>query len=727
MCRAALRWRRLARPDSPARPTVTNAWTRPAAAAVILLSAVAGGAWWWERARTAAGRERGLDVLLVTVDTLRADALGVYGQQRATTPVLDRLARAGVRFDAAHAHNVTTLASHANILSGRLPFEHGVRDNAGFRFPAATETLATLLKARGYRTGAFVSAFPLDARFGLARGFDVYDDRRTDPTRTLLVASRAGTATVARARAFLATPSEAPTFCWVHVYEPHFPYAPSPASAARFPDAPYLGEVADTDALLAPLLEPLLAAGRSGHTLVVLTSDHGESLGEHGEATHGIFAYEATLRVPLVLFQPRIFRPRTVGAPARHVDILPTVLDALALPASPGLAGRSLVPVATGTLEATPVTTYFEALSGTLNRGWAPLTGVIRDGVKLVDLPLPELYDLRRDPREVRDLAGRDPKQLDRLRAVLAPLRGADPGAAARPVDAATREGLRALGYLSGTPGRPRRYTAADDPKRLIAQDALLQDIVGRSLVGDVAGARALASDLVARHPDLTVARFHLAQLEREAGDLEAAAATLRSVVAASPQDQTAAALLGATLTQAGRGAEAARLLEPYARAADPDAEILTTLALALAREGRAAEAAAAADRAVAVRPGDAAARVVAGTVRLSAGDREGARAAFAAAIETDPDAARAHAALALMDAEDGRMEAAARRFSTAGAIDPREWRSVLAAASLLASRQREADARACLELFVAEAPAPAYDRDRAAARAWLDSGPEHR
>ena len=138
MRRAALRWRRLARPDSPTRPTATNAWTRPAAAAVILLSAAAGSAWWWERARTAAGRERGLDVLLVTVDTLRADALGVYGQQRATTPVLDRLARAGVRFDAAHAHNVTTLASHANILSGRLPFEHGVRDNAGFRFPAAT-------------------------------------------------------------------------------------------------------------------------------------------------------------------------------------------------------------------------------------------------------------------------------------------------------------------------------------------------------------------------------------------------------------------------------------------------------------------------------------------------------------------------------------------------------------------------------------------------------------
>ena len=699
-----------------------SAWTRPAAAIVVVLSALAGGVWWWERARPMGGRERGLDVLLVTVDTLRADALGAYGQPRPTTPRLDRLARAGVRFDAAHAHNVMTLASHANILSGRLPFQHGVRDNAGFRFPAATETLATLLKARGYRTGAFVSAFPLDARFGLARGFDVYDDRRPGPERALLVASRAGAATVERARAFVAASSDVPTFCWVHLYEPHFPYTPSPESAARFPEAPYLGEVADVDALLAPLLEPLLAAGRSGRTLVVLTSDHGESLGEHGEATHGIFAYEATLRVPLLLFQPRIFRPRTVAAAARHVDLVPTVLDALALPLPSGLAGRSLVPVATGALEAAPVTTYFEALSGSLNRGWAPLFGVIRDGVKLVDLPVPEVYDLRRDPREQRDLAGRDGGQLERLRAALSPLRAADAGAGARPVDTATREGLRALGYLSGAPPRPRAYTVADDPKRLIAQDALLQDVVGRSLAGDLAGARALARDLVARHPRLTVARFHLAQLEREAGDLEAAAGTLRAALSADPEDRSAAALLGATLTQAGRGGEAARLLEPYAGAAEPDPEILTTYALALAREGRAAEAAAAAERAVATRPDDVSVLVAAGTVRLTAGDRAGARAAFDAAIAADPDAARAHGALALMDAEDGRLEEAARRWSTAGALDPREWRGVLAAASLLASRRREADARACLELFVAQAPAP-YDRERAEARAWLASG----
>ncbi|MET0551389.1 MAG: sulfatase-like hydrolase/transferase, partial [Vicinamibacteria bacterium] len=506
------------------------------------------------------------------------------------------------------------------------------------------------------------------------------------------------------------------------------PYAPSAASAARFPDAPYLGEVADTDALLAPLLEPLVAAGRSGRTLVVLTSDHGESLGEHGEATHGIFAYEATLRVPLVLFQPRIFGPRTVSAAARHVDVLPTVLDALALPVPAGLAGRSLVPVATGALEAASVTTYFEALSGSLNRGWAPLFGVVRDGVKLVELPAPEVYDLRRDPRELRDLAPRDRKQLDRLRAALAPFRGADAGAAARPADAATREGLRALGYLAGgAPAAARADTLANDPKRLIAQDALLQDVVGRSLAGDVAGARALARDLVARHPGLTVARFHLAQLEREAGDLEAAASTLRAVLSANPQDRTAAALLGATLAQAGRAGEAVHLLEPYTRAAEPDPEILTTYALALARDGRAAEAAAAAGRAVAIRPDDVSARVAEGTVRLTAGDRAGARASFDAAIAADADAARAHGALALMDAEDGLLAEAARRFATAGALDPREWRGVLAAASLLAARGREADARACLELFVAQAPAPAYDRERARARALLASGPPRR
>src|SRR5438477_837436 len=207
-------------------------------------------------------RERGLDVLLVTIDTLRADALGCYGNTGVETPWIDRLAGEGARFEQAHAQNVVTLPSHANILSGQYPLRHGVRDNSGFRFPAETATLATMLKAAGYATGAFVSAFPLDSRFGLDRGFDVYDDRLGDPeARTaFLMLERPGTRTVEAAQRWRAA-QKGPTFTWVHLYEPHFPYAPPEPFASRYARSPYHGEVAYADSLLAPLLRPLLGAG----------------------------------------------------------------------------------------------------------------------------------------------------------------------------------------------------------------------------------------------------------------------------------------------------------------------------------------------------------------------------------------------------------------------------------------------------------------------------------
>src|SRR5436309_3318282 len=349
-------------------------------------------------------REAGLDVVLVTIDTLRADALGASGNPAAATPWMDRLAREGVRFERAYAHNVVTLPSHANILSGRYPLEHGVRDNAGFRFPRGVDTLATLLKARGYRTGAFVSAFPLASQFGLAAGFDVYDDRflSGDDGLGRRQEERPGARTVAAAREWLAGAGGAPSFLWVHLYEPHFPYRPPGALASRFAADPYAGEVAAADEALEPLPGPLLARGTEGRTLVILTGDHGESRGEHGEKTHGIFAYDATLHVPLLLYCPRLLRPGRVAEPVRHVDLLPTVVDALGLGVPDGLPGRSLLAAAVGR-EKPSAPVYFEALSGMMNRRWAPLYGVVRGRLKYIDLPIPELYDLLDDPREERN------------------------------------------------------------------------------------------------------------------------------------------------------------------------------------------------------------------------------------------------------------------------------------------------------------------------------------
>src|SRR5215208_682858 len=313
----------------------------PAALALLVLTAagcqgpdISPGA----SAPSAPSRE-GADVVLVTIDTLRADAVGFAGNARVATPTLDRLAAAGRVFDDAHAHNVVTLPSHANILTGLYPYQHGVRDNSGFALRPEVPTLASLLRKAGYSTGAFVAAYPLDAKFGLNQGFDVYDDtfpRGSNPDR-FVVAERRGDQGVAAARAWWDGQKGKRRLLWVHLYDPHAAYDPPEPFASRYRDNPYLGEVAATDSFLSPLLLPFLE-GKEPPALVVVTADHGESLGEHGELTHGLFAYEATLKVPLVLWGAGI-SPGRDGRPARHVDVVPTLLEALGLKVTPPAGG----------------------------------------------------------------------------------------------------------------------------------------------------------------------------------------------------------------------------------------------------------------------------------------------------------------------------------------------------------------------------------------------------
>ncbi len=671
--------------------------------------------------KEAAPADPALNVLLVTIDTLRADAVGAYGRSGAT-PWIDRLAAAGVRFDEARAHNVVTLPSHANILSGRLPPDHGVRDNAGFRFPAAPDTMATLLKARGYRTGAFVSAFPLESRFGLGRGFDVYDDRFADaaPRPAFAVQERVGTETVRIARQWIDAGADGRWFCWVHLYEPHFPYEAGPSHAQRFRDA-YTAEVAAADAALAPLLAPILDAGEAGRTLVVLTADHGEALGDHGEATHGVFAYEAVLKVPLVIYQPRLFKPAVVATAAGHVDLLPTVLDALSMPIPQGLAGRSLLAAMAGTPEDEPRATYFEALSPSLNRRWAPLYGVLRDRTKYIEVPIPELYDLAADSAEANNLARAQPQRVTEMRQLLGQFRRSDVGPQARAENAETRARLRSLGYAaSAAQGRPARYTEKDDPKNLIATDAQLHEVAAKYFEGDVAGALARCRELVRRRPDTPLWLLHLALLERESGNLGAGIDALRTVVGLSPDDSEALSLLGAYLTEAGRAKEAAELLEPHARRADASLEVLTTRALALARLGRTDEALATLAVARERDPSNAMTVVEIGTVHLMAGGRDRAAKAFEEALVLNPGTARAHSSLGVLSVEDGRASEAIAHWKAATALDPREHEKILRVGIALARAGRTAEARACLQFFVDAAPSSRYRRDIERARIWL-------
>ncbi|PYQ25870.1 MAG: hypothetical protein DMF81_01145 [Acidobacteria bacterium] len=704
-------------------PLAALAMTKRSVLAGLGVGLVAVGAWtaWSRRVPSEVRREAGLSVLLITVDTLRADALGAYGNASAPTPWMDRLAAGGVRFTRAHAHNVVTLPSHSNILSGRPPFSHGVRDNAGFRFPRGTDTLATILGRHGYRTAAFVSAFTLDSRFGLDAGFDVYDDGFAEGDRApaFVLPERPGAQTVAAARAWLAAGGPAPYFGWVHIYDPHAPYRPPEPFASRFPADAYLGEVAAADAAVGALVGDLLAEGRSGRTLVVLTGDHGESLGEHGEKTHGIFAYEATLHIPLLLFAPRLLAPRVVEDEVGHVDLVPTVLDALDLPPAPGLPGRSLLPLATGRSSGAAAT-YFEALSGQTTRGWAPLHGVALGGWKYVDLPLPELYDLGADPREERNLAASRPAELERLRASLSTFRRQDRGPTRSGEDPDVRERLRALGYVSGAAPIGKRYTEEDDPKRLIDLDASIETVIARHRAGDIRGALALCEEVVARRPDMPAALLQLALLRRKAGQPGAAVEALRRAVAISPEDEGTAALLGSYLNEAGQAAETVRRLEAYAARKDAGLDTLAARGAALAQLGRTREALASFDRAVALDPSRAFTLVQRATVRLTAGDDGGARADLEAALSLDEGLALAHHTLGLLAARQGDDAEAERRFRRALALDPGDYDAMLNLGSLLARRGRRPEARPYLERFVEGAPSAVYARQIARVRAWL-------
>ncbi len=497
-----------------------------------------------------------------------------------------------------------------------------------------------------------------------------------------------------------------PYFCWVHLFEPHYPYSQT-----------YADDVASVDAALAPLLDPILAAGDRSPTLVVLTSDHGESLGEHGEATHGIFAYESTLKIPLILYHPRLWKPGVVAEGGRHIDILPTVLGALSVPAPDGLPGTRL-PVQSA--ESAKSVTYFEALSGSLNRGWAPVYGIVRDRLKYIDLPIPELYDLREDPAEENNLALGRPDVVKEMHALLGTFQATAPPRRSA-VAADTRARLRSLGYVAaGASTTKTRYTEADDPKNLIALDEALNDVTALYQAGDLERAAARCRDLVRRRPGMAISRIYLAQIERERGNLRAAINALRPAAALNPDDVETMSLLGASLTEAGRAREAVEILEPLARMETPDLQVMTAYGLALARVGRTADALAALDRARALDPSSARLLVETGTVRMIANDRAGARKDFEAALARNPELARAHSSLGVLAADERNLPQAIEHWGRAVKLDPREYRTVLGVGAALARAGRTVEARAYFDFLASSSPPPEYAREIDSARAQV-------
>jgi arylsulfatase A-like enzyme/Tfp pilus assembly protein PilF len=629
----------------------------------------------------ASGALRGANVLLVTIDTLRADYVGAYGSARGATPALDRFAAEGLRFDTVYAHVPLTLPSHTTIMTGVYPFTNGVRDNGSFRFDGARPTLASALKHAGYDTAAFVGAFPVDARFGLNAGFDVYDDNYGSRPAggELSVLERPAEQVLAPAYDWIARRSSNPEsripnpWCvWVHLYDPHDPYDPPEPYRTRYASEPYAGEVAYADAALGKFLDRLRSSGALAHTLVVITSDHGESLGEHGERTHGLFAYNATLRVPIIVWAPPVVRPGVVSSPARLVDIMPTILDLVGVDAGAAFDGRSVRPVADGEGAASDPGSYFEALNANLARNWAPLTGLVQSGVKLIDLPVPELYDLRADPGEQQNLYARRADLAKPLERQLDTLTANASKPAAAPVDRETAQRLQSLGYIVAPAPKPARaFTARDDPKNLIGLQNRLDTALDALKRGDAGAAERELRSVVDERADFTVASERLAFVYHETGQLPRAIATLEAAARTSPGDAELLATLGEYLQQANQLDRSVAVLEAAVRLNAAATDAHEKLGVSYTRLRRFADAEREFRAVLAVDPSSPTTYNNLGSLYLTANRNSDAIQALTRAVALDPRLANAHNGLGVAYARTGDVRRAVDEWQEALRLRP--------------------------------------------------------
>ncbi len=517
---------------------------------VLLLASVVvlGVAW---RFRLAASPISG-PIVLISIDTLRADHLPAYGYRAVRTPAIDALAADAIVFENAYAHSPQTLPSHVSILSGRLPFEHGVRDNVGFTVKPDEVMLPLTLREAGFATGGFVSAYVLREETGVARGFDRFDARL--PASSPEIASgelqRDGESTLAAASQWLDGLPATRFFLFFHIYEPHSPYTPP----ARFSgEAPYDGEIGHADEIIGSLVAYLKKRGMYNDALVVLLSDHGEGLGDHGEQEHGLFLYRETIRVPLMIKLPgQAGSGRRVAAPVQHIDIVPTILDLLKLPARPQLRGRSLRPLFSGgTLSDQGL--YAEALYSRYHFGWSELYALTDALYGFIRAPRDELYDLQRDPGERHNLASERGSTRLAMRNALERLTAGKAIDAPGEVSDEARARLRSLGYVGTAPSTSSAPADAPDPKDKVQVLERYRAAIALVHQGQFEGALSTFRAIVTENPLMADVWSEIGGLELRLGRTEAAVGAYRRLVEVAPHDPAALINVADTLLLLGR------------------------------------------------------------------------------------------------------------------------------------------------------------------------------
>ncbi len=719
-----------ARPPVSTGGQAASGTLRPLTVVIAVLALAAAGYWWFALREVShpaipvsPGSGRGLNVLLITLDTVRADRIGCYGCGEVRTPAIDALAASGVRFADAVCTAPMTLPSHATLLTGLYPTHHRVRDNGTFRLAEEHQTLTETLKEAGYATAAFIGAFVLDRRYGLNQGFDLYEDemgasrrfsglRAGPPQRPGNVVTDAALDWLAKHHAKAA---RRPFFAWVHLFDAHTPYTPPEPYATTYSEKPYLGEIAFADEQVGRLVGALKTRSLLERTLIVVVGDHGEGLGEHYEDTHSRLIYESTMAVPMIwhcpaiLGEPRVVSDRVVST----VDVTPTVLDLLGVEAGGSVDGISLL--RGDQREKRGV--YIETLAPQLNHGWSPLFGVRRHTDKYIEAPTPEYYDLLSDPNELRNLFGaRDAKSRERkLKKILAGMRaGFDAASDVAPArvtpDADALQKLAALGYVTSVtvPSaasnldpkvmirlyRKHQYASAlQNEGRYREAAAQYREILEQTPEDGTAwaclslalGEQNLLDEAIEASLKVIELRpeartwIYLARLQMLKGDEEACEMSLGQAVRIDPTDGEIALIRGERALRQKRYAQALPYFE-QARQVDPSRQSVNSYALT-------------------------------GKVLAALGDVDAAREAYRQALYCDPGDARVLDELADLEERDDNAEAALPHRRALCEVYPDRIKYANELAQCYMNLGRAEEAIAALREFAGRRP-----KDRAAA-----------
>jgi arylsulfatase A-like enzyme/Flp pilus assembly protein TadD len=624
-------------------------------------------------------RLRPLNVVVVTIDTLRPDHLHCYGYPKIETPNLDGIAHSGVLFENAVTQTPLTPPSHASIFTGLNPPSHHVRNTGGFVLPSSSVTLATILQQQGWDTGAFVSSAVLKKFFGFNQGFAVYDDQMPKPGKGheyIEDAERHAGDTVDRALHWLEAQSGKPFFLWVHVYDPHAPYQPPSPYKEQYKDRPYDGEIAYADHELGRLFDAVRKKSPD-NTLIAILSDHGESLGEHGEYSHGVFLYDATLRIAFLVAGPGVPAGMRVKQQARTIDLLPTLLDLMGGRSPASVQGASLAPYFQGK-DASTAVSYAETLYPKINMGWAELRAIRTNHWKYIRAPKPELYDLSQDAAETANVIQSHAAEVQRFEAQLRAVIGTSgtEKVESAMVDRRTLDQLQSLGYTSGFSARSYDLTGQGaDPKDRVGVLKLMQE---------------------AEHSSPPIPAGRSVDLLRQALSEDASNPILYYV-------------LGANLEKAGRYPEAMKLYETAAHHGIESARLHSRIGDLLVRSGHKDEAIPEYEKAAQLNPADAESQTNLATAYLEKGRLADAERVYKWVLTTDSGYAAAYNGLGVIAIQRQDAGAARGYFEKAVALDPDLVEAQLNLGIIYKDAGDRARARECFQAFLAKAPPAQY------------------